>query len=400
MQGNGLILGAGILGSAIAAELSRRGVNDLHVVDIDLEGSLSSSERNAGGVRHLWQQGINVELARHTIDYIRQNSVAAGFQNTGYLWLYDKSKAGEAEAMVKKTEERGLKYEAWTPDQIQAKYPFLDKLENVSVGLFGSNDGLVNANGLKMHFRDLAKTRGVTFHDRLWVTELKETAGGVEVQFGGVDNQDKAIHHLQHPKEALPKAESGKFSFVVLAGGAWLQVLLAKLTSDALVKPIRRQVCLFQADELDITKYGMVVDTSGVYFHPEGGNILAGFVLKDEPEGFRFDYDPDFFESHIWPTLYERSSKFERLKWLTGWGGLYSYTPDTSGLLGKLPGYKSVYEAHSFTGRGLMQAHGAALALSDLIVGGKYETIDASSLSRERFKKLPKDKWLHEGLHI
>ncbi len=400
MRGNGLILGAGLLGSAIAAELSRRGLTDLHVVDIDLEGSLSSTERNAGGVRHLWQQPINVELARHTIAYIHQHPVETGFQNTGYLWLYDKEHLDDAETMEARTEKLRLRYEALTPDKIQERYPFLDRLDNVSVGLYGRDDGLINSNGFKTHFRELAKSRGVTFHDKLWVKNLRETAGGVQADLAPVESQQKALEVLHDPLKAPMATQKGDFSFVVLAGGAWLQGLLAQLVGKPLVKPVRRQICMFKSEEFDMTPYGMVVDTSGVYFHPEGGNVLSGFVLKNEPEGYRFDYDGDFFESHIWPALYERSSKFERLKWVTGWGGLYSYTPDTSGLLGRLTGFRNIFEAHSFTGRGVMQCHGAAIAISELIVDGAYKTIDASVLSRDRFAKLPSKQWLHEGLHI
>ena len=149
-----------------------------------------------------------------------------------------------------------------------------------------------------------------------------------------------------------------------------------------------------------MTPYGMVVDTSRVYFHPEGGNILAGFVIKDEAPGYRFNYDSDFFESFIWPALYNRSTRLERLKHISGWGGLYSYTPDTSGILGKIPGYQNLYEAHSFTGRGVMQSYGVALAISDLILDGRFRAIDAAALSRDRFKSSDPSVLLHEGLHI
>lgn len=400
MRGQGLILGAGVVGSAIAAELSRRGVTDLHVMDVDLEGSLSSSERNAGGVRHFWQQSINVDLARATISLIRSIPQEVGFQNTGYLWLYGKDKAADAEAMLKTTEARHLRYEALSPQAITARYPFLDKLDDVGVGLYGKDDGLINSNALKNYFRDQAKSRGVRFHDHTWVTALREKTNGVEADLNRVENQSDAHDRLQNPTATAAKVETATFNFVILAGGAWVGSLLAQLIADPLVQPIRRQVCVFKADDFDMTPYGMVVDTTGVYFHPEGGNVLSGLVLKNEPPGFRFDYDDNFFESHIWPALYERSSHFERLKWITGWGGLYSYTPDTTGILGRLPGYHQIYEAHSFTGRGLMQCQGAAIALSELIVDNKFQTIDGSVLSRERFQKLPKEKWLHEGLHI
>jgi glycine/D-amino acid oxidase-like deaminating enzyme len=175
--------------------------------------------------------------------------------------------------------------------------------------------------------------------------------------------------------------------------------LLRSLVKDPMVEPIRRQISFFKSDALDLSPYGMIVDTSRVYFHAEGGNILSGFVLKDEKPGYRFDKDPDFFESHIWPALHERSTHFERLKEVSGWGGLYSYTPDTSGLLGWLPDHKRVLEAHSFTGRGVMQSYGVAVAIADLVLERRFIHIDAAGLTRKRFNE-PKATWLFEGLHI
>ena len=177
-----------------------------------------------------------------------------------------------------------------------------------------------------------------------------------------------------------------------------MRPLLEAIGCAAPVKPVRRQVAVFRAEGFDMTPFGMVVDASRVYFHPEGGNILAGVVLKDEPPCFRFDADPDFFESKIWPALHHRSSRLERLKHVTSWGGLYSYTPDTSGILGVLPGFHHVFEAHSFTGRGVMQSHGVALAISDLVRNGRFQRLDGAALSRNRFAD--ESRWLKEGLHI
>jgi glycine/D-amino acid oxidase-like deaminating enzyme len=155
-------------------------------------------------------------------------------------------------------------------------------------------------------------------------------------------------------------------------------------------------MCSFKADDFDMSPYGMVVDTSGVYFHPEGKNILAGIVLKEEPAGFNFQYDNSFFENSIWPALYERSSYFEKLKHLTGWAGLYSYTPDITGILGKVS--ESIYEAHSFTGHGVMQSYAVGLLMSELVTEGKFQTLDAKVLSQSRFHS--QSQWLTENLHI
>ena len=56
-----------------------------------------------------------------------------------------------------------------------------------------------------------------------------------------------------------------------------------------------------------------------------------------------------------------------------------------------------MFEAHSFSGRGVMQSYGAGQALAELIATGRYESFDASALSRDRFER---DELVLEELHI
>ena len=201
MRVTGVIIGAGIIGSAIAYELSRRGVSDLHVLDPDLEGALSSTERNAGGVRHLWQQPINVELSRTSIRLFETLKEEIGFNQSGYLWLFSEAKREDGNAIFAHTQKMGLKYEQFSPDQIQQKYPFLDKLDGVASGLFGTKDGLLNSNALKTYFRNEAKIKGVTFHDRVWVTDAhpKKGTSPARVESYTADSPKQAETWLREP---------------------------------------------------------------------------------------------------------------------------------------------------------------------------------------------------------
>lgn len=395
MRGNTVIIGAGILGSAVAYELSRRGISGIHVLDPDLEGSLSSSERNAGGVRHLWQQPVNQELSRCSIRLFESIKEDIGFQQSGYLWLFPPERESNGKALLEHTRKHNLEYEGLDVAAIQKRYPFIDKTETLAFGLFGKKDGLLNTNALKNFFRREAKTQGVTFHDLQWVTQVEEKNGQARIVSRRLPSVDAAHEQLKSPTAEI-KGEMLEWDaeFAILTAGAWTRELI----KDGLIRPLRRQISLFKAENFELSpSHGMIVDTSGVYFHHEGGNILGGKVLKEEPEGYRFEYDADFFESHIWPALYERSTKLERLKPITGWGGLYSYTPDITGILGPVPGKKHLIEAHSFTGHGVMHCYGAAVAVSELLVKGKYETIDCSGMGRARFSE---GKMLKEELHI
>ena len=86
---NVLIAGGGVIGSALAFWLAKRGVRDIQVVDLDLAGIYASSELNAGGARATWWQPVNIATCAETLDFFREHADAFGFRQRGYLWLFD-----------------------------------------------------------------------------------------------------------------------------------------------------------------------------------------------------------------------------------------------------------------------------------------------------------------------
>jgi glycine/D-amino acid oxidase-like deaminating enzyme len=236
----------------------------------------------------------------------------------------------------------------------------------------------------------------------------------VDVESDGVDPLDESgrirdiltTHRI--PREHRLSETRISCEVVLNCLGAWSPIFSAKLGLRDVTEAIRRQICLVDvhvedlAPGVDQGELAMIVDASDLYFHPEGqggGRFLAGFSIPDEAPGFDFDYDGQaYFEEFVWPRLAHRSSSFERCGHVRGWSGLYAVTPDRSGIAGCVPGIANLFEAHSFTGRGVMQSFGIAHALSERIVEGRYGLCDLSPLGRERFE-FP-DQWLPETLHI
>ena len=144
---------------------------------------------------------------------------------------------------------------------------------------------------------------------------------------------------------------------------------------------------------------GVVVEPSDLYYRPEAGHILAGYSIPEEAPGFDFGYDGrEYFEERVWPRLAYRASTFERCGHLRGWSGLYAVTPDCSGIAGPVPGISNLYEAHSFTGRGVMQSLGVAEALAEKLIGGQYQSCDLGPLTRDRLGD--SDRLILETFHI
>jgi glycine/D-amino acid oxidase-like deaminating enzyme len=409
MKTDVLIIGAGVIGSAIALGLTKQGIQDVTVVDLDLSGEWSSSELNAGGVRGTWSTPINVLTSQFSIHYFEKVAHQVGYHPCGYLWMH-RPETFDAALKARETHvKHGWEVDVLDVRGIQNKVPYLDKTSDLAGALYGRKDGLINPNRLKEHYRELAKESGVKFLDGVWVKEISYANGAHQIsafQFGGaIESMRKREILMSQPKNKLDfDLSTGSFieidaKRVVNAAGAWAPELAKILGYTSPAKPVRRQISLFHARDLDLTKQGMVIDPSGVYFHPEAIYGLAGFANSEEASGVNFHYDGEaFFENYIWPALYERSTRFESLKHVSGWAGLYENSPDHHAIVGQVDDtYPGVYEAHSFSGHGVMQSYAVGIGLAELMNKGRFDTLDLSELSGARFKNgrsVPGETWV------
>jgi sarcosine oxidase subunit beta len=396
-----IVIGAGIVGSSITMALAERGKRTL-AIDIDLTGRLSSSEKNAGGVRATWWEAVNIILCRASINYYESIASEVGFRQKGYLWLYDAETWPKALAHVDLQRSLGHPIETLTASEVPQKVPEIDRLAGIEGATFSPRDGLINPNLLKNHYRDRAKELGAQFRDGVYIYAIDNTASGARLDTWHADEPmtDAALMRMMTqdgPGEAeVGHLEKLQADAVVIAGGAWSRNVLRLLGLKDHSEPIRRQISVVDNREFNLDAYGMIVDTTGLYFHNEGQHILAGYSPPEAP-GYHFNYDgEEFFQKELWPRMYARMSRCERLRHVTGWAGLYEVSPDRSAIVGLAA--PSVYEAHSFSGRGVMQSYGAGQALAGLIAEGKYPLgLDASALARGRFEA---GRLVFEELHI
>jgi glycine/D-amino acid oxidase-like deaminating enzyme len=404
-----LIIGAGVVGSSVAMHLAQLGMRDIRVIDFDLEGSLSSSELNAGGVRATWVEPINIEMSKLSIEYFAANAEEVGYRPCGYLWLHKPENLERALKARETQLKMGWPVEVWDIPTLQSHAPFIDKTEGIGAALFSPRDGLVNPNLVKNHFRARARALGVSFDDRTMLRAVELTPDGTSKlklmteRFESVMSHETrlAVLSLQGQIEGR-KRVTYRAQRVVNCAGPWAGHVAGLLGYSSPVHAVRRQVTIFDSRDVDLTPYGMIVDTSGVYFHPEATNGLAGFAAPEAP-GINYNYDGEsFFEEMIWPALYERSTQFERLKHLTGWAGLYEVSPDECAVIGAAHGGNvgksgHVFEAHSFSGHGLMHSYAAGRALAEKMVKGRSEIVDIEPLSAGRFET---GRLIHENLII
>ncbi|MGH7840310.1 MAG: NAD(P)/FAD-dependent oxidoreductase [Candidatus Binataceae bacterium] len=394
------IVGAGVIGSALAMALGERGLRSA-LIDLDLSGRLSSSERNAGGVRATWWQPVNIALCRASIRYYESIRAEVGFRQKGYLILYDDARWEEALRMIPVQRELDHPIETLTATEVAQRVPEIDHLDGIAGATFSAGDGLINPNLLKLHYREKARESGAQLIDATYVYAIETAGTGVRLACWHSDaalndvELDRMLTQDGPGEPALGRLLEIAADAVAITVGAWAPNVLKLVGLDSPTRAVRRQLCTVDCRATNLEPYGMIFDTSGVYFHNDGPHILAGYSPPEEPAGYSFKFDgEEFFQREIWPRMYARASCFERVRYLNGWAGLYEMTPDRSGIVGRAR--DRVFEAHSFSAHGVMQSYAVGQALANLIATGSYGRLDASALRRERFTSGP---LMYEELH-
>jgi glycine/D-amino acid oxidase-like deaminating enzyme len=237
--------------------------------------------------------------------------------------------------------------------------------DDLALGVLSPEDGWLDPNSVLQGFRKKAQSMGVDFlRDRV-----------VEVYTAGTRVAE------------LELASGGKLrgEAMVNAAGCWA-ASIAKLAGMELpVNPMRRfehYVELAQA----LPAMPLIKDPDRLVIRPEGRGYSVGLVNSHVPRGFNFDVDPGWFESVVWPACAGRIPAFEQLRPKREWAGLYDECElDGNMILGNWPGrLDNFYVACGFSGHGLMHAPAVGRALVELIVKGRYETIDLTRMGYQR----------------
>jgi glycine/D-amino acid oxidase-like deaminating enzyme len=133
----------------------------------------------------------------------------------------------------------------------------------------------------------------------------------------------------------------------------------------------------------------LIADSSGVWIRPEGRGFLTGYSPPEAEDGPADpdDFEPDhaLFEERLWPALAYRIPAFERLKVTGAWAGHYDFnTFDQNAIIGPDLELPNFFYANGFSGHGLQQAPGVGRAIAELIVQGRYRSLDLTAFGYDR----------------
>ncbi|NXA06675.1 FXRD1 protein, partial [Sapayoa aenigma] len=399
-----VVVGGGVVGWSVAYWLKmlegryrRHGMRVL-VVERDPTYSKASTVLSVGGIRQQFSLPENIQMSRFSASFLRdinehlwvpnEPPIDIQFQPSGYLFLASPEGAAELEATVQLQRKEGAQVALLSPTQLKEKFPWINT-EDVAVASYGLEDeGWFDPWTLLNAFR------------------RKATSLGVYSCSGEVRGEERAVGHSEiHMPDSL-EYQPVACSIVVNAAGAWAGKLLEadglpeELCQPPLpIQPRKRYVFSWHCPDGPGLSCPFLIDTSGAYFRRDGiaGNYLGGMSPpeEEEPDPSDLSVDHGYFQEQLWPRLARRVPAFEALRVRASWAGYYDYnTFDQNGVLGPHHRLENLFLAAGFSGHGLQHAPAAGRAVAELVVKGRFESLD---LRRLGWARLVDRKPLLEG---
>ena len=252
-------------------------------------------------------------------------------------------------------------------EEIRSTFPQL-RADDIIGGSFCSTDGFVDPYSAMIGFMTWASEHGA----KLW--------------------KGTAVNSIERNGDSFRVATTrGAVSAkqVVNACGAWA-ASVAKMLDIALpVEPLRRMLVPTEPFDQFPHSAPMIIDMSnGFHFRPEALGFLLAWNDPEETPGYKTDFEPSFIEK-ILTRAADRVPIFENLAVnpKRAWAGLYEMTPDHHPILGEVPAVPGFFCANGFSGHGVMHAPATGKILSDLVLQGKTDLIDAKLLDLARFEE-------------
>jgi len=372
-----VIVGGGVIGSSIAyfLRLSDPTVG-VTVIERDPTYARSSSALSAASIRQQFSTPLSIQMSLFGIEFLRSIGERLEVDGTrpsidlhegGYLFLATPAGAVTLRENHALQKSLGADISLLDAHGLQTRFPWLNT-EDLAAGAYGeSGEGWFDGYGLVQALRKKAQSLGARYvaadvtalhRDGRRVTQVRTAAG-----------------------------ETYACDVVVNAAGAWSRKL-AQMIGIELPVYARRRSIFNVSSPARLERCPLLIDPGGVYFRPEGNSYICGTSpsADHDPDDLPLDeVDHALFDDVIWPTLANRVPQFEALRVQNCWSGYYEYNVlDQNAIIGSHPDVDNCIFANGFSGHGLQQGPATGRGVSELILRGRYMTLDLSALSFAR----------------
>jgi len=372
-----VIVGGGVIGSSIAYFLRASDPTvSVTVIERDPSYARSSSALSAASIRQQFSTPLSIQMSLYGIEFLRNigellevdgNRPSIDLHEGGYLFLA--TPAGDATLRENHALQTSLGADINLMDRqtLKARFPWLN-VEDLVSGAFGeSGEGWFDGYGLVQALRKKAQSLGARY---------------VAAEVTGVVREGRKITDV-----IAGNGERYACDTVVNAAGAWARKIAGMMDIDIPVFARRRSI-FNVSSPARLEACPLLIDPTGVYFRPEGKTYICGTSpgADNDPDDLPLDeVDHALFDDVIWPTLAHRVPEFEALRVENCWSGYYEYNVfDHNAIIGYHPQIENCVFANGYSGHGLQQGPATGRGVSELILNGRYVSLDLSSLSWQR----------------
>ena len=366
-----VVIGAGIIGLAIAYSLLRAG-KSVRIIERSKPG-IGQSTKTGGGIRLAHGSELNIQLTQLSFDtwlnFEKYFNIDPFYRTTGHLFLTAESE-NVLLSQAALLERMKVDYDLLSTSQMSSYWPQLSSM-NFSKGLYCREGGYLDQHRVIKGYVDTVVSNGVKLLTGTQVDGLLK----VNERISGVTTS------------------AGKFhaEWVVNAAGPYAGEVADLVGCQIPFVSRRHELLVLEESAAVPEEIPWLIDMDRqVHMRPDGSGraLIGGFLGHDEATDPN-TYDPELSEEWSKEVRREASHSFcitnPESKVLKGWSGLYPGTIDYMPVIDEtLPG---LVTAAGFSGTGLMHAPIVGEIVADLTSSTKRHDVDISSLSSTRFTK-------------
>lgn len=353
-----IVLGGGLMGTASAYFLARRGVR----VTLIERGRIGAGATGAsfGNIRRSGRHLSQLPLAARSLAIWNEAEALLGrdveFRATGHLRLiFDADSQEDMRAYARAAQAQGLILEELDPAQLRARFPGIGP--DAIAASFSPLDGSANPRLVSPAFADAAARAGATVLDQAPVSDIRSTAAGFEVE-----------------------TAKGTFRAATLlnCAGAWGRNVAARFGEDVPLETWGPQMAVTEPLPHRIAPViGVWSRAHGAYLRQvERGNVVFGGAVDRVPveaaPGFA-QPDPACLLAQVAAVL-KLVPALAEVAVIRQWSGCEGYVADALPVMGPSGTTPGLFHAFGFCGHGFQLGPGVGDAMAELIASGQSET--------------------------
>ena len=366
-----VVIGGGILGVSTAYYLCQLGFGKVTLLEKHTLAS-GSTGKSAAVVRSFYSNEVCVKLAKRAVtvfnEFKDELGEDVGFTNIGYMVITDDPST--VDRVLELHRKHGIRSSKLSQDEVRKMLPHMC-VDDIEAAGYEPDSGYADPHLTVMAMVQKAREKGLKTYQKRHALTITAAGGkitGVETTRGPISTP-----------------------VVLNAGGPWATQFHNFPEIPLPLRLSREQDCVLEPPEA-FKKNPVVSDSIlGAYSRSDvGGRLLAGLGYPKEEEPCDPDHldersDQDFADK-LADKLMQRFPSLSKAKFIHGWAGMYTITPDWHPIVGKAPGIQGYYLAVGGSGHSFKIGPPIGESLAAMIAGQK-PPIDISALRYERFKE-------------